>query len=77
MIKRTLLAMKIAPVSAAMREPGASTAAAIGIRNHRAKARMKRPMPHLNRHPAAGVASGCVSGVFMAGSFSGVRLEGG
>ncbi|MNT60290.1 hypothetical protein D3C72_1978620 [compost metagenome] len=68
-ISSTLLAMKMAPVSAAMREPGASMPAAIGIRNHRAKARMNSPIPHLKRHPAAGAGLVCVSGDVMAGSF--------
>ncbi|KAG1372599.1 hypothetical protein G6F59_018573 [Rhizopus arrhizus] len=57
-ISSTLLAMKIAPVRAAMREPGVSIEAAIGIRSHSAKARMNMPMPHLKRHPAGEAAGG-------------------
>ncbi|MCY1210546.1 hypothetical protein D9M72_222390 [compost metagenome] len=51
----TLLAMNMVPVSAAMREPGTSIAAATGMRNHSAKATMKSPIPHLKRHPALGL----------------------
>ncbi|MNY68814.1 hypothetical protein D3C86_2066400 [compost metagenome] len=68
-ISRTLLAMKMAPVNAAMREPGISMAAPMGIRNQSANARMKIPIPHLKRQPMAGAGWACMSGAVMAGSF--------
>src|SRR5215204_2495389 len=55
---RTLLAMKMAPVMAAMRDAETSAAAAKGMRSQSAKAKTKIAMPALNRYPApAGPAS--------------------
>ncbi|KAG0753080.1 hypothetical protein G6F22_021608 [Rhizopus arrhizus] len=74
-ISSTLLAMKIAPVRAAMREPGVSIEAAIGISSHSAKARMNMPMPHLKRHPAGEAAGGGEEGQVCAAS--GVAVQAG